>query len=163
MAYNGTKPQGKSTPLSALVGRLTSSVMRRRGFRDVQIIDHWRSIVGAQLASMSLPEGLNHRGKDGAVLTVRVDGAMALEVQHLAPQILERINQFYGVEAVKRLNIIQGPIYRRPLTNYPSAEVLKPHMDAAYDELADLPEGELKQALARLGGRIKYRSASEGE
>lgn len=161
MAYNGTKPQGKSTPLSALIGRLTSPVMRRRGFRDVQIIDHWPSIVGAQLASMSLPEGLNHRGQDGAVLTVRVDGAMALEVQHLAPQILERINQFYGVEAIKRLNIIQGPVYRRPPPNYPSAEALRPHMDDAYEALSDLPEGKLKQSLARLGGRIRHRNAND--
>ena len=47
------------------------------------------------------------RGRLGATLVVRVEGARATEVEHLGPRIIERVNQFYGYRAIDRLKVTQ--------------------------------------------------------
>lgn len=149
-----TKASTRSVPLSSVLGKLTGPVLKRRGFRDIHVIDHWSEIVGAQLAALSLPERLSRVSGEGAVLTIRVDGAMALEVQHMAPQILERINQFYGSNVITRLKIIQAPV-NPSTTRYRRADPeLSTAVESADAALDHFPPGRLRQALARLGGRI---------
>lgn len=161
-----TKPaqgfQGRA--VGAVLGLITAPVMKKRGFREVDILSHWPLIVGAQLAALSCPERISRNGRgtqDGAVLTVRVEGAMALEVQHMAPLILERINQHYGAGALARLNIVQGPL---PL-DYLKAQAAR-ETPLSADELATaeaalegFANSRLKQALARLGARVERRKA----
>lgn len=149
--------QGQSHFLGNLIGRLTATAFKRRGFRDVQIMDHWPVIVGKQLANMTMPERLVRRSEHEVVLIVRVDGAMALEIQHLSPQILDRINQYYGPGTVTRLQIIQGPLPQRFHGAYPRQEELRPLTERADAALEDFPHGDLRKALARLGGRILHR------
>ncbi len=143
----------RSVPLSSVLGKLTAPVLKRRGFRDAHIMDHWSEIVGSQLAAWSMPERLSRPSAEGAVLTIRVEGAMALEVQHLAPQILARINQFYGSTVVTRLKIMQAPVPRPSPFRRDDRELPRAVADAD-NSLGLFPEGPLRRALARLGGRI---------
>jgi hypothetical protein len=162
-----TKPaqgfQGRA--VGAVLGRITAPVMKKRGFRQIDILAHWPMIVGQQLAALSCPERISRTGRvlreggEGAVLTVRVEGAMALEVQHMAPLILERINQHYGAGAIARLNIVQGPL---PL-DYLKAQAAR-ETPLSDDEILDAEatldgfgSSRLKQALARLGARVERR------
>ena len=55
---------------------------------------------------MSWPATL---GRDG-VLKLRAAPGAALELQHRAPLIIERINLFFGRAAVTRLALVQGPL-----------------------------------------------------
>lgn len=130
--------------------------MRRRGFSDQTLIEHWPTIVGDNLAALSQPLRLSRKGMrdgDGAVLTVKVEGAMALEIQHFAPQIIERLNGYYGYPAIGKLNIVQGPLYRRPAPHVP-----KPPSREAVERLSetmeDIESPRLRQALARLSLRV---------
>ena len=136
--------------------------MKKRGFREVDILSHWSLIVGNQLAGLSCPERISRNGRgtqDGAVLTVRVEGAMALEVQHMAPLILERINQHYGAGAVARLNIVQGPLPLDYLKAQAAREtpLSEDELAAAEAVLDGFANSRLKQALARLGARVERR------
>ncbi len=81
--------------------------------------------------------------------------SQALFFQHEVPQVLERINQFLGYQAIGRVRIVQGKITRpdnkqqpppRPLTDMESAE-----LDA---RLTDISESELQLSLKRLGAAI---------
>lgn len=159
-----TKPaqgfQGRA--VGAVLGRITAPVMKKRGFREVDILSHWSLIVGNQLAGLSCPERISRNGRgtqDGAVLTVRVEGAMALEVQHMAPLILERINQHYGAGAVARLNIVQGPLPLDYLKAQAAREtpLSEDELAAAEAVLDGFANSRLKQALARLGARVERR------
>ena len=161
-----TKPaqgfQGRA--VGAVLGRITAPVMKKRGFREVDILSHWPLIVGAQLAALSCPERISRNGRgtqDGAVLTVRVEGAMALEVQHMAPLILERINQHYGAGALARLNIVQGPLPLDYLKAQSAREtpLSEDELVAAEAALEGFANSRLKQALARLGARVERRKA----
>jgi len=154
--------QGRS--IGAVLNRIVAPTMKRRGFREIDILAHWPMIVGPQLAALSCPERISRSGRlspdGGAVLTVKVAGAMALEVQHMAPLILERLNQHYGAGSITRLNIVQGPL---PL-DYVKAQkarstpLSKAELDDAEAGLQGFDNSRLKLALARLGARIKRKS-----
>ena len=161
-----TKPargfQGRS--VGTVLGRIIAPTLKKRGFRQIDILAHWPMIVGAQLAALSCPERISRSGRlspdGGAVLTVRVEGAMALEVQHMAPLILERINQHYGAGSITRLNIVQGPL---PL-DYLQAQkkrqtpLSEAELDDAEAALQGFESSRLRQALARLDARVRRKS-----
>jgi hypothetical protein len=85
---------------------------------------------------------------------LRVEGPMALEIQHASDVILQRVNRFFGWSAVGRLALRQAPLSRRdrpkPSRAPDAAEVaeLAKTLSAVEDE-------ELRTALARLGASIK--------
>ena len=47
-------------------------------------------------------------------MTLRCLGAMALELQHQTPMLLERINSYFGYRAVAQLRLVQGSLRRHP-------------------------------------------------
>jgi len=154
--------RGGPPPLSARLARVTGAVFRRQGFAEAHIIRHWAAIVGAELAGATSPERLRPTRGDirGAALVVRVDGAFALEIQHLEPQILERINAYYGYSAVARLKLKQGPLPARPAPA-PRPAALTGEEQAAIDAaLASMPSDDLKDALGRLGRRVMAAAKS---
>src|SRR5215207_4164978 len=77
--------------------------------------------VGPRLAAACQPiriewsrRGLRNRDErpQPAMLIVRVEGAFALELQHVAPLLMERINAYYGWRCVGRIVLKQGPVRR---------------------------------------------------
>jgi hypothetical protein len=89
------------------VGR---AAFRRFGFAQSSIITRWREIVGERYAGVSSPESIRFPpGKRSAgVLTLVVEGAHAPMMQHVGPVIVERVNRFFGYEAVERIAFRQG-------------------------------------------------------
>ena len=79
----------------------------------------WPDIVGAEIAAHAEPLKLQwQRTQDGeptepATLVLRVEGPAAIEIQHQSGVILERINRFFGWQAVGRLALRQAPLKRR--------------------------------------------------
>lgn len=82
----------------------------RQGFAEAAVLLHWPEIVGAAWAGLCHPVKVTYgRGAElGATLMVRADGPAALELEHRAPQIVERINAHYGYRAIARIRITQG-------------------------------------------------------
>ena len=80
-------------------------------------------------------------------------GPAAIEIQHLAPQILERVNRFFGFAAVGRLAIRQAPVVRRARRKAaaPDPEAVK----RMAESLPGIEDESLKDALARLGASVK--------
>ena len=73
---------------------LAAPALRKRGFAQAKLITDWPAIVGEELARETVPQKLAFpRGsKTDAVLHLRVASGFALELQHIAPQIIDRIN-----------------------------------------------------------------------
>lgn len=142
--------------VSKVLGRITGRTMNRRGFSDSRMLENWSAIVGPQLAAMSQPVRLSRRksGRDGedtagGVLTVKAEGAIALEIQHLAPQIIDRLNSYYGHAAIARLNIIQGPVTVTPSPLNPPP-IKEEDISALADDFDEIETPRLKRALASL-------------
>ena len=53
--------------------------------------------------------------QEPATLVLRVEGPMALEIQHTSDVIIERVNRFFGWNAVGRIALRQAPLSRRPV------------------------------------------------
>src|SRR5260370_34675332 len=81
-------------------------VARRGGGALFRLKAEWAAVVGAELATLTWPESL---GRDGA-LKLRVASHLALELQHRAPLVIERINLFFGRGVAARLILVQGPL-----------------------------------------------------
>ncbi len=111
----------------------------------------WPAIVGPNLAEQTCPERL---GRDGT-LRVRVAGPLATELQHLAPQIIDRIATYFGHRAVSRLTIVQGPIPRRESARLRTPRPLDGDEEAALEsDLAETADPRLRAALETLGRAV---------
>ncbi len=152
MANTGASERRGRGPLAiaAVLDKVTRPLGRRRGLADARLMAEWAAVVGPQLAAESLPERLVRR-RDGAggTLTIRVDGPMALELQHLAPLVIERLNAYFGYRAIERIVLRQAPVPRptgeaRPRRPAPAAGHPAPGLERVADP-------ELRRALAALG------------
>ena len=148
--------------ISASVERLTRPIFQRRGFGGAGISEHRPDIVGSHLAGACLPERISYPGQSrrGGTLHLRVDSSsLALEIQHLEPQIIERINSHFGYGAIARLRIQHGPITRAaPAPAKPA--IAKADAQALDARLGDLDAGDLTEALRALGQGVMARNAA---
>lgn len=134
--------------------------MRKRGFSAVEIVTNWREIVGPELAAETSPDRLAFsRGARGnGTLHVTAPGTVALEIQHLEPLILERINTYFGYRAVNRIALSQAPVSHKPKvgkTARAAPRRVAPSRGAAIDVATDnIRSEELREALRRLGKSI---------
>src|SRR4051794_41630925 len=62
---------------------------------------------------MQWPRPVEGQPQEPATLILRVEGPMALEIQHSSDVILQRVNRFFGWSAVGRLALRQAPLSRR--------------------------------------------------
>ena len=145
--------------LGEAVARISGPIAARRGGTLARLKSDWRSIVGSELAEATWPAGL---GRDG-VLTLRVGSERALEIQHRAPILIERINLYLGREAVARIVLVQGPLpapsQQRPA---PAPAVPAEEARAIENRLAAVVDPELHQALLRLGRSVWAASRCDG-
>ncbi|PHK93593.1 hypothetical protein CR162_17830 [Pseudoroseomonas rhizosphaerae] len=136
-------------PLSTLLPKLTRPVFRRRSPAATHLMTDWPEIVGPVLAAQTMPQKLV-----GGTLTLGCAGPMAMELQYLAPQLIERVNGALGQRVVERLKFLQMkmPPPARKAPKPPPVALPQP-VSAALEEVAD---PELRAALARLGQGV-YR------
>src|SRR5690348_11908689 len=152
------------TRLSVELPGLTRTAFRNtlggRGFAEAGLITEWAAIVGADIARMSRPVQLAFpRGeRKGGVLTVACGGAAALELQHLKPQILDRVNTHFGYGAVSEIRFKQGEAVRRNPRRSESRKPTETETAAVTASVSSMPEGAVKDSLMRLGLAMRRNS-----
>ena len=146
-------------PLSALLGGVFADAFARQGFASRELVLRWQEIAGPEIAAHAEPLKLQWpRPVDGqeqrpATLVLRVDGPMALEIQHAADVILQRVNRFFGWHAVGKLSLRQAPLSRR---DRPAPRRLDPAVvEQVAQNLGAIEDEALRGALARLGAALK--------
>ncbi len=114
------KPRPTSAkPLSVLLGDVFSDAYAKQGFAARELVTRWAEIAGPKIAAhseplkMQWPRPVEGQPQEPATLVLRVEGPMALEIQHSSDVILERVNRFFGWSAVGRLALRQAPLSRR--------------------------------------------------
>ncbi len=156
---SGTQAERRGGGAKA-VGAVARGVVRpalgRRGFSAASVITDWPEIVGTLLAAQTCPVRIAfRRGQRGeGTLHLRVaSSALAPEVQHLAPLIIERINTHFGYRAVAALKITAGPLPPRPTR--PAPPPPGPLAGPLRAALEDVDDPELRDVLERLARRLK--------
>jgi hypothetical protein len=158
--YSMNKPsRAFARPLRDLVGKVVGETFTRQGFASAELVTRWVEIAGVEIAAHSEPIKIQWmRPTDGeekkpGTLVLRVDGPAALEIQHLAEVICERVNRFLGWRAVARIALRQAPLRRAARKTVRRSDPVAAARLAA--SLPDIADEDLKQALARLGAAIK--------
>ena len=83
------------------------------------LLSQWPAISGPALAAYTSPAKLTKTAPNSAfpgenassMLHLKVDPARALEVQYAIPQLVERINQTLGYNAVAGIRLVQAPLF----------------------------------------------------
>ena len=141
-------------PLSELLSATLSDVLKAQGFASTEITSRWHDIAGhSEPLKINWPRAPANDKPEPATLVLRVEGPAALEIQHLSEVILDRVNRFFGWQAIGRIAIRQAPLRRREPSPAPKID------DAAAAQIAgalpDIKDDNLRQALGRLGSAIK--------
>ena len=154
--------------------QLTKAVFSRYGFAYGEVLSRWSAIVGEELGAMSAPErirwprasapGAGGR-KMGGTMLLRVADGRGLEFQHLVPRIIERINAFYGYEAVTAVKVLQGGLAvpsapaRKSAANSASSAANSASPEGGAPSLEAIEDEALRAALLRLGTALSHRQA----
>lgn len=153
----------KNTDLTTLAQTLLPCVKKLlgpKGFLEIDILSAWEQIVGAKLAAYSFPQRLDFKKgeKTGGILHIAVpSGAFALELQHREPQLIAKINTYFGYAAVKEIRLSQNlplpaALPKRP---YPQKTLVTKEEDAYIRDLSqDVQNEELRKTLEKLGQSI---------
>ncbi len=134
--------------LAGLAGPTARGLAAAKGFAIMSIATRWADIAGPQLAPHARPVSIT----PGGLMTVKVEGAAALLIQHQQRELISRIAMVAGDGVVKSLKIVQGPIARaRDVRPKPAPPQLSAAEEAAVTQsVAKVSDPALRQALTQL-------------
>lgn len=145
-------------PLADLIDATIAESCRQRGIASVEIVTRWADIVGEALAARALPIKLawpaRAQSEEPGVLHVRVEGGYAIELQHEAPVVIERVNRYFGWRCIGRLALRQGPVPRPPRIRQRPVEPDAKACAEIARRLGAFEDEALAGALARLGAMV---------
>ncbi|MCB5175315.1 MULTISPECIES: DUF721 domain-containing protein [Microvirga] len=158
------QPRHRPRPLADFLDVCLSPSLAAQGFATSDIIVAWPDIVGERLAAFTQPLKIEWKRKgphadpearpEPATLVIRVEGAFALEMQHMAPIVIERVNVYYGWRCIGKLVLKQGPVRRAEKKRPPAPVLGEADRRRVESAVAPIEEDGLKAALARLGQAV---------
>jgi hypothetical protein len=146
-------------PLSVLLGGVFAEAYAKQGFASRELVTRWGEIAGEDIAKfseplkMQWPRPVEGQPQEPATLILRVEGPMALEIQHSSDVILQRVNRFLGWNAVGKIALRQAPL-SRPVQPRKSTPPAPSAVKQVADTLGSVEDEELREALAKLGASV---------
>lgn len=149
-------------PLAELLDSALGDALAKRGFAGSDIVLNWSDIVGETLGKRSEPVRVQwpprRRGAEDrvepATLHVQVESAFALDLQHRAPVIIERVNGYLGWACIGKLRLEQGPVGRGRVTKRPIPQPSPEALAKASQAAEGVADAALHDALVRLGAAV---------
>ena len=146
---------GAARPIAELMPEIGRTAFRKFGFVQSSVVTRWPEIVGERHARACAPESIRFpigEKRDG-ILQLVVKPAFAPQIQHSIPEIVERVNRFFGYAAVAKVKLRQGEVQAAPAVAQPSRAAppsLKPIPFELGDSLRDIGDPELRTVLESL-------------
>jgi len=163
---NVKKKRGPSAPraIASVLPKISEPALRKRGFTAAEIVTRWPEIAGEVLAAESTPDHLSfpNGSQKGGTLYIAASGSVALQIQHQEPNILQRINLYFGCSAVGRISISQTS------QRYKNIQKVKKHakeptarqIAAIKSVTQQISAPELRHALDKLGIAVELDHAA---
>ena len=154
---------GAAKPIGELMPEIGRTAFRRFGFVQSSVVTRWPEIVGPQHARVCAPEAIRFPPgeKSEGIMQLVVSPAHAPLIQQVIPEIIERVNRFFGYSAVARIKIRQGAV-KPPPDNKPAKPPpsLKPIPMELGDSLRDIGDPELRTVLESLARSLDNKEKS---
>ena len=143
---------GAPRAIADLMPEIGRTAFRKFGFVQSSIVTRWNDIVGADYAAITAPESIRFPvgQKSGGTLQLTVMSGHAPMIQHALPDIIERVNRFFGYAAVAKVAMKQGMVGPAPVERRPPPRNLKPIPVELGDSLRDIGDPELRKVLESL-------------
>jgi len=155
------EPQRAMRPraVAEMLPDVGGAAFRRFGFVQSSIVSRWREIVGERYAGVSAPESIRFPpgSRSGGVLNLVVEGAHAAVMQHVAPEIVERVNRFFGYQAVIRVRFRQGLVQLARKAQPPRTSAARPVPAELGESLREVADPELRACLEALARSLPGR------
>lgn len=146
----------KTLRLGNFISKVLTPIVQSQGFVRAGILLEWESIVGKRFSAICQPEKVIfplHQRREGK-LVIRTPSAMAPELAFLEPKILEKINCYYGYQAISRLVIVQGPIKKKQEKIESKPPLSSAAVDFVQNQTAAIEDVFLQKALFSWGCEI---------
>lgn len=155
---------GPARPVADLVPQIGRAAFRRFGFVQSSVVTRWPEIVGPHHARVCAPEAIRFPPgeKSEGTLQLVVLPAYAPLIQHVLPEIIERVNRFFGYKAVATIRMRQGAV--KPPTAEAKREAppsLKPIPMDLGEGLRDIGDPELRAVLESLARSVAHKEKQE--
>lgn len=150
---------GEARRVADLIPAIGDVAFRKFGFVQSSIVTRWPEIVGAKLARVTAPESLRfpQGQKAEGVLSITVASAHAPVVQHVIPDVIARVNRFFGYAAVARVRLTQGTV-KRGAAAVVVAQAEAPTVPLS-PTLKAIADPELRNVLSGLASSLAKRDA----
>lgn len=145
---------GQARAIADLMPEIGRTTFRKFGFIQSSVLTRWPEIVGERHARVCQPESIRFPPgeKTDGILQVVVVPAHAPIIQHVIPEIIERVNRFFGYSAVAKVKLRQGTVQPPPAANQPrtAPPSLRPVPVELGESLRDIGDPELRAVLESL-------------
>jgi len=176
-------------PLAEYALRQIDPLVARQGFGEAALILRWPEIVGEGIAALCAPERLqwpprprrknpgpstgdgkktrtdHARDQEPATLILRVEPGFGLDIQHMTPTILDRVNAYLGWRCAGRIMQRQGALPPTPRSpKRPAPPAPDPAARARAEAVvAGIADPALQAVLARLGENALRQRTGAGD
>ena len=159
---------GPARAIADLMPQIGRSAFRRFGFVQSSVVTRWPEIVGPRHARVCAPEAIRFPPgeKSDGILQLVVAPAHAPIIQHVIPEIIERVNRFFGYRAVAKVKMRQGEVKPPPEQKASAPPSLRPIPMELGESLRDVGDPELRavlESLARSLGGPEKKTEQEQE
>ena len=154
---------GDLLSISQSILPLAKEILGKKGFVETDILTNWQDIIGQELANYTSPTKIDFKPqqRNNGILHLEVpSGAFALEVQHKEKTILQKINTYFGYNAISNIKIIQNPNFvltstESSATSLTHPKLVTPEEENYIQDLAkEINSPDLKEILIKLGQSV---------
>lgn len=142
--------------------RIALPLLGPHAFVSLDILAHWESIVGRDLAQGVFPEKLvfeRDKRTEGTLLVKSAGGAFAMLFEHQKDRVIERINTFFGYPAVNRIKIQQGNLRLHHKSAPAPRELTPAEKEMLAHRVSSIQDGTLREQAYDLGKEILLKSS----
>jgi hypothetical protein len=158
------RPRGHGVrPIAELMPEIGRTAFRKFGFVQSSVVTRWPEIVGANHARVCSPEAIRFPPgeKSGGILELVVVSAHAPLIAQVVPEIIERVNRFFGYSAVARVKLRQGAVKPPPAVRGTAPPSLRPIPVELGESLRDIGDPELRAVLESLARSLGEKEGNE--
>lgn len=154
---------GQARAIADLMPEIGRTAFRRFGFVQSSVVTRWPEIVGPHHAKICAPESIRFAPgeKSEGILQLVVVAAHAPLIQHVIPEIIERVNRFFGYNAVAKVKLRQGAVTPPQAKDRTAPPSLKPIPLELGESLRDIGDPELRQVLESLARSLDANSRKD--
>jgi hypothetical protein len=146
----------RTEPVAARLPGLLAKTARKKGFAEGDILTAWRKIC-PEYADFSYPEKL---WKGTLTVAVNSDSARN-DLSYWVPTLMERVNSFYGVQAVENVRFVTKNFEFSRQTGEHTPQRNEAALKRAAKMCKNVQDDDLRDALTKLGSWILKKGTAK--